>query len=284
MDRFLKVQRWIEGADCVLIAAGAGMSAAAGIDYGDTARFAELFPAFVRKGFSARYELIGRMDLPEDAFWAYWALHVADIRFGQRNDRPYRELEALTRDKDRFVFTSNVDMLFPRNGFDTQRLYTPQGDYGLIQCAQACQETTWPSEPVLRRVLLSVDRQTQTVTDLTALPRCPNCGGRVFLNVRLNRYFVEQPYVQQREHLERWLNERRGSNLLVLEIGAGFNTPGVIRWPCEQIVAGWPNAHMVRVNPVHGEYRWSLGARSLSLSVDAAEAISVLSALHTSSL
>ena len=39
----------------------------------------------------------------------------------------------LIRGKDYFVMTSNVDALFARNGFDTERIFTPQGDYAAMQ-------------------------------------------------------------------------------------------------------------------------------------------------------
>lgn len=274
---------WLKEADKVLIAAGAGMSAAAGIDYGDRQRFAELFPAFVKKGFRARYELIGDRSLSEEDFWAYWAIHVADIGFGERDDKPYRELEALTRDKDRFVFTSNADMLFRRNGFDPQRLFTPQGEYGRLQCVRACQPLTWPSEPELRRVLDHTDPDLQTVVDRAALPRCPHCGGRVFLNVRIDRHFVEAPYVEQSARLDAWLSGVGNQRLLILEFGAGFNTPGVIRWPCENLVHTLPNARMVRVNPDQRGFRWPLADHALSIPTDAGAFITELLAASTRS-
>jgi NAD-dependent SIR2 family protein deacetylase len=45
---------WIAGADRVLVTAGAGLSAAAGFDYTDGERFAELFPVLHRAGLRAR--------------------------------------------------------------------------------------------------------------------------------------------------------------------------------------------------------------------------------------
>lgn len=268
---------WLDEAEAILIAAGAGMSAAAGLDYADRGRFAELFPALLPLGFRARYELIGRTDLPDGLFWAYWARHVDDIRFGPRNDKPYCDLEQLTRHLDRFVFTSNVDGLFERNGFDARRIYTPQGDYALMQCARACTARVWPSEPVLHRVLAVTDPKSQWVTDPAALPRCPVCNGPVFLNVRIDGHFIEQPYVEQGQRLARWLEDMQGRRLLVLEVGAGYNTPGVIRWPCERLVATWPHARMVRLNLNQGAFRKPLAERGLSIEADAALVLARLS-------
>ncbi|SFR26241.1 hypothetical protein SAMN04488564_109315 [Lentzea waywayandensis] len=76
----MTLERWLDEADRVLVAAGAGL--AAGYDYSDTERFAELFPVLHEKGLSARYQLIG-LPLPPRLLWGYWSVHVNDIRFGE---------------------------------------------------------------------------------------------------------------------------------------------------------------------------------------------------------
>jgi NAD-dependent SIR2 family protein deacetylase len=42
---------------------------------------------------------------------------------------------------DYFVVTSNVDGMFNRNGFDENKIYTPQGDFQYMQCAKPCSPT-----------------------------------------------------------------------------------------------------------------------------------------------
>ena len=80
MNELRDAAEWITAADRVLITAGAGLSAAAGFDYTDHERFAELFPALHRAGLRARYEMISR-DLPAEYLWGFWAVHTKDIRF-----------------------------------------------------------------------------------------------------------------------------------------------------------------------------------------------------------
>ncbi len=111
-------------------------------DHTDTARFAELFPALHRRGLRARYQLIG-VDLPQPLLWGYWARHLADIRFDPSPNSLYQRRRALVGDRDYFVMTSNVDALFERNGFDPDRIWTPQGDYGRYQCDTPCCRQTW---------------------------------------------------------------------------------------------------------------------------------------------
>lgn len=266
----------IREAKHLLITAGAGLSAAAGFDYADRGRFKELFPAFAAKGLSARYQAIGYRGWTPPEHWGYWATHVHDIRFGPREDRVYRDLLHLSSGLDTFVMTSNVDCLFPRNGFDESKFFSPQGNYGYLQCARACRQQVWDSEPVVRRILDSLDPATQCVTDAGSIPQCPWCGGDVFFNVRLDRHFVEAPYREQFSRLQTWLDSLTSAPLVVLEVGAGFNTPAVIRWPGEQLVADLPSATLIRVNPLHPNVPPALGSRGISIAEDAAQFVSQL--------
>lgn len=264
------LRSWIDESSHVLVAAGAGMSAAAGLDYGDQKRFGELFPAFVRKGFTARYQAIGYQGWTPQEHWAYWAIHVADICKGARNDAPYRQLLEVVGDKDVFVYTSNVDRLFPRNGFDPQKLFTPQGDYGQMQCCRACKPVTWDSAPIIQKLLDAMDPVEQVITDLDALPRCPNCGGEVFLNVRVDGNFVEAPYAAQSERFQGWLDTALDERFLVIEIGAGYNTPSVIRYPCEGLVARHSTGRLLRINQEYPDVPRELGDRAMGIREDAA--------------
>ncbi|MEU1510768.1 NAD-dependent protein deacetylase of SIR2 family [Streptomyces sp. NPDC005811] len=263
-----RIRAWLEESDRVLIAAGAGLSAAAGYDYGDTERFRELLPALHRLGLRSRY-LLG-VPLPEDMMWGYWAVHIDDIRYGAGPNPLYRRLRELVGDRDHRVMTSNVDALFARNGFEADRVHTPQGDYGRLQCTVPCTRETWSSRPFLDTILAAYDRETGRVSDPRALPRCPRCGADVFPNVRVGPEFVDDPYLPAGRRLVRWLDEAPAdSSLLVVEIGAGFNTPGVIRRPMEHLVRRTPRARLVRINPGHPEVPSDLGIRALSVPVAA---------------
>ncbi|QUQ63490.1 hypothetical protein [Kutzneria sp. CA-103260] len=255
-------RRWLDEADRVLVAAGAGLSAAAGYDYTDTRRFAELFPALYRQGLRARYQLIG-LPLPPQLLWGYWAVHVDDIRFGPGPNPVYQRLRELVGDRDHFVVTSNVDGLFERNGFAPDRVWTPQGDYARYQCEIPCTGSTWESRPIIDTALASYDPGTGTVLD-EAVPHCPHCGGDVFLNVHKGPEFIDDHYVPTARRLSRWLDTP--SRLLVIEIGAGMNTPTVIRRPTETITRHSPTTRLVRINPEYPDVPTDLAERALSIA------------------
>ncbi|QFR02350.1 NAD-dependent protein deacetylase of SIR2 family [Streptomyces phaeolivaceus] len=269
------LRSWLGAADRVLVAAGAGLSAAAGYDYGDTERFRELLPALYGLGLRSRY-LLG-VPLPPDMMWGYWAVHIDDIRHGSAPNPLYRRLRSLVGDRDHWVMTSNVDALFARNGFAPDRIFAPQGDYGRLQCTVPCVQETWAAKPFLDRVLAAYDRKTGRVTDPAALPVCPNCGADVFPNVRVGPEFVDGAHMPAGDRLNRWLGDAPDTaRLLVLEIGAGFNTPGVIRWPMENVVRHTPGARLVRVNPDHPEVPADLGDRALPLPFTADRLLAAL--------
>ncbi|MEV3854371.1 NAD-dependent protein deacetylase of SIR2 family [Streptomyces sp. NPDC050095] len=275
------VRAWLDEADRVLVTAGAGLSAAAGYDYTDTARFRELFPALHRLGLRSRY-LVG-VPLPPELLWGYWAVHIDDIRYGPAPNPLYRQLRSLIGTKDHWVMTSNVDALFARNGFDPDRVFTPQGDYGRYQCTTPCTPTTWDSKPLVDRLLTSYDPASGAITDPVTLPTCPNCGGNVEINVRIGPEFIDTPYLPAGRRLQEWLNTAPAdTRLLVLELGAGFNTPGVIRWPGEHLTRAFPHARLIRVNPTHPEVPADLSERALPVPAGAGQLLGALTTLPTS--
>ena len=272
----IQAARWIRDAERVVIGAGAGLSAAAGLDYGDQEDFAARFPALVKHGLKAAYEMIGYSDLSEAAFWGYWAAHVAQMRFADGRSAVYETLRCLVAGKDCFVLTSNVDAMFARNGFDPDRIWSIQGDYAFMQCLRPCTTEVWPSAPAIRRALDAMDPETQEVADPDCIPRCIRCGGKVFLNVRGGRWFVEEPYHAQMERWRHWIGEKSNERLLLIDIGSGFNTPGVVRWPMERIAVRLPTARLVRINLHDAGVPRDLGDRGLPVWSGARETIEAI--------
>jgi NAD-dependent SIR2 family protein deacetylase len=274
-----QIARWISEADRVVIGAGSGLSAAAGLDFGDQADFAARFPALVNRGLKAAYEMIGCSGLSQAAFWGFWAVHVTQMRFADGRSPVYAGLRRLVAGKDCFILTSNVDAMFVRNGFDPERVWSIQGDYAFMQCLRPCTKEVWPSAPVLQRALAAVDPETQEVADPGCIPHCVRCGGDVFLNVRGGRWFVEDPYHVQMEKWRDWISGKSSERLLLMEIGSGFNTPGVIRWPMEQMAMRVPAARLVRINLRDARVPRELGPRGLPVPAGAREAIEAIASM-----
>ena len=269
---------WIADAECILVAGGAGLSAAAGLDYTSEEVFARHFPAMHRRGHRTMYEFIGYHNWSPALQWGYLFSQVDLARFRWPQHAVYQQLleiaTARGRRQDYFVFTSNADGMFERNGFDPARIFTAQGDYSRLQCLKPCSPASvWPIRPFIERALPTIDPETQMITDPAAIPICPNCKGPVMLNVRGGSWFLEQPHLPQRAAFTRWLAQTRGRRLVIIEVGAGFNTPSVIRWPCEEAVSSEPSARLVRINRDHPQVLTALLPQAAEIGGDAAVAV-----------
>lgn len=275
-DAIATLRTWLDESDAVLLGAGAGLSADAGFDFTDRRDFARKFPALARQGFRCRAEFVGRDDLAPELRWAYYLAHVNEVRFGPAPTRLYDDLRALVRDRDCFVMTTNADGLFERSGFDPARITTPQGDYARYQCLTPCTQETYSTREIIERYLPRVDRATGTLPD-GDFPRCPRCGGDTFLNVRGGDWFVEGPYVGGWERYRAWRSSRAAKRLLLIELGAGFNTPTWIRWPFERLTRDHAGVRLARVNPGDPEVPSGLGSKAIGLAAPASRVVAALS-------
>jgi NAD-dependent SIR2 family protein deacetylase len=262
-----RVARLLRNADHVLIAAGAGMSVDAGFDYRNEQQFVSRYPVLARRGPRCRYHVFGYPFPDPETQWGHMARHLEQLRVAPPPDpTPYTALAALTAGPSRFVLTSNADDLFERTGYPADAIWTRQGSYSRLQCLGACHpEATWSALAWIPRAAAAVDLATETLRDPALHPRCPRCGGAAMMNVRGGDWFIETPYAPQGERFAAWLGEARRGRLLVLDVGTGFNTPGVIRWPAEQITARHREAHLVRVNLHHAAVPPELGDRATSV-------------------
>ena len=147
--RIAQAAEAIRSADALLIGAGAGLSAAAGYDFTSEERFARAYPGMLQYGFTQKIQMMANFSVGENLLWGYYLQNVAETRFDASEPHPvYQTLRQISDQfTEWFVVTTNVDALFERNGFDPQRVYSPQGDYGLGQCRRPCTPNTWPSKP-----------------------------------------------------------------------------------------------------------------------------------------
>ncbi len=272
-DPITKAAEWLQTADHVLITAGAGMSVDAGFDYTSRQQFVARYPVLAAQGPQCRYELFGYRWRTPAQQWGHLARHLDELRFQPpTNPLPYRQLQTLTAGKDRFVLTSNADDLFARSGFAADRVWTRQGSYARLQCLAPCaDDATWLCEDWVRAAVPAVDLPTEELTDPSLIPHCPRCGGPAMLNVRGGDWFVERPYQAQGQAFAEWWAQAQSGRLLVLDVGSGFNTPSVVRWPAEQLAARHPQGRLLRVNRHHPQVPAQLGARAVGVAASGAE-------------
>ena len=241
-----RLRQTLNAADAVIIGAGAGLSTSAGFTYSG-ARFDRHFSDFAAKyGFSDMYTG-GFYPYPtQEEFWAYWSRYILINRYQDAPKPVYENLYKLVQGRDYFVITTNVDHCFQKAGFDKRRLFYTQGDYGLFQCSQPCCHETWDNEAIVREM---VRRQADMRVPTDLIPTCPHCGRPAAMNLRADDTFVEDDgWHAAAERYDHFLRTRMGQKILFLELGVGYNTPGIIKYPFWQMTYANPNAVYACIN------------------------------------
>ncbi len=235
-----RLKEEIETADAIVIGAGAGLSTAAGFTYSD-ARMEEYFADFSEKyGFRDMYSG-GFYPFPTpEEMWAYWSRYIYINRYMDVDNGTYKRLFSLVRDKDYFVITTNVDHQFQKAGFDKQRLFYTQGDYGLWQCGEPCHQKTYDNEETVR-AMYAQQKNMRIPAEL--VPYCPVCGKPMRMNLRADDTFVEdEGWHRAAERYEEFLRRHEGLHILFLELGVGMNTPVIIKYPFWKMTYANPKA------------------------------------------
>ena len=253
-------------ADAVVIGAGSGLSSAAGFAYSGE-RFDRYFSDFAKKyGFQDMYSGgVYPFPTPEE-FWAYWSRYIFINRYQNAPKPVYNRLLNLVSDKDYFVITTNVDHCFQKAGFDKKRLFYTQGDYGLFQCSEPCCQETFDNEAVIREM---VKRQENMKVSTELLPVCPHCGKPMTMNLRCDDTFVEdEGWHKAAERYENFIRTREGQKILFLELGVGYNTPVIIKYPFWQMTAKNPNAAYIRINRGQAACPQEIGRQAICIDGD----------------
>lgn len=245
-DRVNKAKEAFRHAEYILIGAGSGFSAAAGIEYFGE-RFTDNFSDFIEK-----YNM---EDLYSSSFypfktleekWAYWARHISLNRFETSATELYKILNNKVKEKNYFVLTTNVEHQFWKAGFKDEKIFATQGDYGYLQCEKGCHDTLYDNEKLISDMLKQI-KDCKVPSNL--VPKCPKCGGEMDVNLRKDEYFVQdEQWYKACDKYKAFVEEIKDKKAVFIELGVGFNTPGIIRYPFEKMVYDNPNATLIRIN------------------------------------
>jgi NAD-dependent SIR2 family protein deacetylase len=258
-----KLRSALAEAETVIIGAGAGLSTSAGFIYTGE-RFDNYFQDFAAK-YHFRDMYAGGFypyDTDEE-HWAYWSRYIWINRYMNAPKPVYEKLFELVKDNDYFVLTTNVDHCFQKAGFDKQRLFYTQGDYGLLQCSQPCHKQTYDNEAIIRKMM---EAQGYVITEdgtpilpngVTAkmtvpselIPHCPKCGRPMIYNLRSDNTFVEdEGWHVAANRYSSFLHSHQNTNTLFLELAVGYNTPGIVKYPFWRLTHAWQHATYACLN------------------------------------
>lgn len=269
-DNIQKLKKALAECDTVVIGAGAGLSTSAGFVY-DGERFEKYFSDFGKRyGFHDMYSGGFYPYQTKEEFWAYWSKFIFVNRYIDAPKPVYNELFELVKEKDYFVITTNVDHCFQKAGFDKKRLFYTQGDYGLFQCSVPCHNKTYENKDIVRRM---VEEQKDMRIPTELIPKCPVCGEPMTMNLRSDDKFVEdEGWHEAAARYENFIHTRKGK-VLFLELGVGYNTPVIIKYPFWQMTAKDPDATYACINYGEAVCPEEIAARSICIDGDIGEAI-----------
>ncbi len=306
-NKIEQLKEKIEEADTIIIGSGAGLSTSAGFTYtGD--RFTKYFSDFQKKyGFQDMYS--GGF-YPFESFeehWAYWSRYIYINRYMDAPKAVYEKLYDLVKEKDYFVLTTNVDHCFQKAGFDKHRLFYTQGDYGLFQCSVPCHQETYDNEEEIRKMVeaqgfvvgtriekstntlhLQPMRQLKTEKELTLpegiipkmaipselVPVCPKCGKPMSMNLRADNTFVEdEGWHNAAERYSEFLRRHKHTKTVFLELGTGYNTPGIIKYNFWNMTDSWDDATYACINLNEAAAPTEIKEKSICVRADIGEVL-----------
>lgn len=294
-----KLAHTFDAADFVIVGAGAGLSASAGFSYsGD--RYTQWCKLWEDKYDVHDFYSAGFYPFPtSEEFWGYWSAMILANRYECGVGQVYRDLLELLSGKDYFVLTTNVDHQFQLAGFDKKRLYYTQGDYGLFQCSRPCCQETYDNEQMVRAMYASLcdtslgtgvseaglsvggaslaGRAVRTAIATELVPHCPHCGAELTTNLRCDERFVEdEGWHRAAERYYDFVRRSSGCKVLFLELGVGYNTPGIIKYPFWQMTSQNLDATYACVNLGQSMVPPVIESRSITIDADISQVVSDL--------
>lgn len=273
-EQVRQIKELINKANYILIGAGSGLSTSAGIEYTGK-RFTDNFADFIEKyKFTDMYTSSFYEFETEEEKWAYWAKHIDTNYTGMEATKVYKDILELVKNKDYFVITTNVDGQFIKSEFEKDKIFETQGSYKYIQCSKACHNKLYDDEEMVKEM---IKRTKNLKIPSELVPKCPVCGECMEVNLRKDAYFIQNDlwYKKQKNYKE-FISKTKNKNVVLLEFGVGFNTPGIIRFPFEQMVFQNTNWNLVRFNKENANVFLDIENKTIEVTEDIGKVIEEL--------
>ena len=167
-----------------------------------------------------------------------WALRddEKDIRFCHLTDPSQADLKAayealydLIKEKDYYIVTTLTDGAVYEMPFDKNRIVAPCGNIHWRQCSKACTKDIWEESEVPDDV-------------------CPHCKAPLTGNTIKAETYIEEGYLPRWKDYMKWQTGTINRSLVILELGEGFATTTVMRWPFEKIIYFNRKSRLYRIN------------------------------------
>lgn len=269
--RIMQAKQAIKQVDYVIIGAGSGLSTAAGLLYSGK-KFEKDFKEFIEKyHFEDLYSASFYDFETQEEKWAFFAKMIKLNRYNETPLKLYQKLYEILKGKDYFVLSTNVDGQFYNSGFDAKKVFEVQGDYGYLQCENACHNKLYENKELVEKWLQNT-KDCKIPSNLVM--KCPVCGSNMEMNLRKDANFVQDEnwYMQSKKY-EEFLDRTKNKKVVLLEIGVGFNTPGIIRFPFEQMALNNSKTILIRINKEYPLPMLEIQNKTISFDEDTNEII-----------
>ena len=282
-EQVRKLKEKMQNAEAIVLGAGSGLSTAAGLTYSGE-RFQKYFFDFAKK-YPIQDIYSGGFfpfESPEE-FWAWWSRHIYFNRYVDAPSDVYGNLKKIVEGKDYFVLTTNVDHQFQRAGFEKERLFYTQGDYGLFQSSRPTVAKTYDNQEIVEKMLeaqgfvrdnagifqLPEDKKLKMSIPTELIPICPDDGLPMAMNLRADENFVEDAgWKMAAKRYQDFLHSHKGKHVLYWELGVGMNTPVIIKFPFWRYTEENPNAYYACLNLGEAGCSREISERSICLNED----------------
>ena len=282
-EQVRKLKEKMQNVEAIVLGAGSGLSTAAGLTYSGE-RFQKYFFDFAKK-YPIQDIYSGGFfpfESPEE-FWAWWSRHIYFNRYIDAPSDVYGNLKKIVEGKDYFVLTTNVDHQFQRAGFEKERLFYTQGDYGLFQSSRPTLAKTYDNQEIVEKMLeaqgfirnhagifqLPEDKKLKMLIPTELIPICPDDGLPMAMNLRADENFVEDAgWKMAAKRYQDFLHSHKGKHVLYWELGVGMNTPVIIKFPFWQYTEENPNAYYACLNLGEAGCSREISDRSICLNAD----------------
>ena len=287
-EQVRKLKEKIQNAEAIVLGAGSGLSTAAGLTYSGE-RFQNYFFDFAKK-YPIQDIYSGGFfpfESPEE-FWAWWSRHIYFNRYIDAPSDVYGNLKKIVEGKDYFVLTTNVDHQFQRAGFEKERLFYTQGDYGLFQSSRPTLAKTYDNQEIVEKMLeaqgfirnhagifqLPEDKKLKMLIPTELIPICPDDGLPMAMNLRADENFVEDAgWKMAAKRYQDFLHSHKGKHVLYWELGVGMNTPVIIKFVFHRLTAENPHSTYVCINKGEAYAPQEIANRSIVINDDIGEVI-----------
>lgn len=278
-EQIKKAAEMIKASDYVLIGSGSGMSLAAGAEYGGES-FKKHFAEFRRiygenNPYMQDTYSAGFYPFPdEESFWGIWS-KLALYGGADLDVTPlHKTMLDIIYDKKAFLITTNVDHQFEKAGLVKDKIFATQGSYNLIQCKKGCHKKTYYAVDKFRK--MDEARKNGKIPS-SLIPKCPVCGGSMSMNLRADFSFVQDSnWYEAEKNFSDFLSEAITEKLVLIELGVGFNTPTIIRFPFEKLCSENENINLIRLNHNQAFIPASLSEKAVGINCDMKKSITDL--------